>query len=76
MVKLTITVPKSVARWARVWAARRKTSVSMLVSELLTACIDRERTYDAAMKRHLGKPPTRLRQPGESYPRREQLHER
>jgi hypothetical protein len=76
MVNITITVPEVVARWARVWAARRNTSVSRMVGELLAARMNREKAYDAAMKRHLAKPPARLRGRGQPYPRRAELHER
>jgi plasmid stability protein len=76
MTNITITVPESVARWARVWAARHNTSVSRLVGELLTARMSREQAYDAAMKRHLAKPPAPLRAPGSPYPRRDELHDR
>ena len=43
---------------------------------MLTARMDQENAYDAAMNRHLNKPPVRLRKPGQSYPRREELHGR
>lgn len=76
MVNITITVPETVARWARVWAARHNSSVSKLVGELLTARMSREKAYDAAMKRHLAKPPAPLRAAGTPYPRRDALHER
>lgn len=76
MVNITITVPEAVAKWARVWAARHNTSVSKLVGELLTSRMDQERAYDASMKRFLGKAPVRLREAGQPYPRREELHER
>jgi hypothetical protein len=32
---VTITLDEDVARWARIWAAERDTSVSRLVGELL-----------------------------------------
>jgi len=76
MVNITITVPAAVARWARVWAARQNTSVSRLVGELLSARMNRETAYDAAMKRHLGKPPVRLRGPSQPYPPRGELYDR
>ena len=76
MVNITITVPEAVAKWARVWAARQNSSVSRLVGELLAARMERDRAYDAAMKRHLGKPPAPLREPRQNYPRRDTLHDR
>ena len=76
MKNMTITVPEPVAKWARVWAARHNMSVSKLVGEMLTARMDQETGYDSAMKRYLGKPLKEIRKPNQSYPRREELHER
>ncbi len=76
MKNVTITVPESVARWARVWAARNNSSVSRLVGELLTSRMMQDKAYGAAMRRFLGKPPCRLRKRGERYPRRDELYGR
>ena len=70
MVNITITVPETVAKWARVWAARQNSSVSRLVGELLAARMERDRAYEAAMKRHLAKPPVPLRAPDRLPPAR------
>ncbi len=76
MRNITISVPEAVARWAQVWAARHDTSVSKLVGELLAARMDQENAYEMAMRRHLNKSPVPLRRRGQSYPRREELHDR
>lgn len=76
MKNVTITVPESVARWARMWAARHNSSVSRLVGELLTARMREETAYDAAMKRYLGKKPRRLRKQTTRYPQRDELYDR
>ncbi len=76
MKNVTITVPDSVAKWARVWAARHDTSVSRLVGELLMVRMEEETGYEAAMKRYLGHKPEKLRERSTAYPRREELHDR
>jgi hypothetical protein len=73
---VTITLEEEVARWARVRAAERNTSVSKLVGELLREHMKDEQAYDAAMRRYLGRKPRRLKPRGESYPGREEVHER
>lgn len=76
MKNVTITVPDSVAKWARVWAARNNTSVSKLVGGLLTARMKEDTAYDAAMKRYLSKSPQELRKKKSGYPKRETLYDR
>ena len=76
MKNVTITVPESVARWTRMWAARRNSSVSRLVGELLTARMNEESAYDTAMTRYLGKKPKKLRRQMTRYPQRDDLYER
>ncbi len=76
MKNITITVPESVAKWARVWAARNESSVSKLVGELLTTKMKEESAYEAAKKRYLNKPPQKLGRTGSRYPRRSDLHDR
>ena len=76
MKNVTITVPDSVAKWARVWAARNNTSVSKLVGEVLTAKMKEETAYNATMKRNLNKSPQKLRMRRTPYPIRDTLHER
>lgn len=76
MRNVTITVPDSVAKWARVWAARNNTSVSKLVGELLTARMKEETAYDAAMKRYLSKSPQKLRDKETKYSKRDTLYDR
>jgi hypothetical protein len=76
MKNVTITLDEEVARWARVQAAERNTSVSRLVGELLREHMKTEQSYDRAMKRHLGRRPKPLKPRGREYPAREKLHER
>jgi len=58
MKNVTVSLDEDVALWARVWAARRDTSVSQLLGKLLREQTKREEGYDAAMQQFLGTPPT------------------
>ena len=67
MKNVTITMDDDVADWARMEAARRNTSVSRLVGELLHEKMRRDDAYERAMREALefrslpleGKYPTR-----------------
>lgn len=72
---VTITLDEETARWARIEAARRDTSVSRLVGDLLRDYMHREQGYEAAMAVFLGRPPRPLKDDGR-YPDRGSLHER
>ena len=50
MKNVTITMEDGVAEWARLEAARRNTSVSRLVGELLAEKMRRDVTYEQAMR--------------------------
>lgn len=76
MKNVTITLEEEVARWARVRAAEKNTSVSRLVGELLRQQMKDEQTYGTAMRRYLSRKPKQLKQHGDSYPDRTVLHER
>jgi len=73
---MTITVEEKVAKWARIEAARKDTSVSRLVGEMLAEKMNNEDARSAAMRRFLEGPAYQLRQPGERLPRREELYDR
>ncbi|MBM4274972.1 MAG: hypothetical protein FJ134_11015 [Deltaproteobacteria bacterium] len=73
---VTITLDEDVARWARIRAAERDTSLSRLVGELLREKMLEEQTYQAAMEQYLSQPPRMLKKPGARYPSREELHGR
>jgi len=72
---VTITLDEATARWARLEAARRDTSVSQLVGELLREHMLEQRSYEAAMRQFLSREPTRLKEAGR-YPARGVVHER
>lgn len=72
---VTVALDEETARWARVEAARRDTSVSELLASLLRQQMARERGYEAAMRDFLSRSPSPLKRAG-AYPGREELHER
>lgn len=49
MKNVTITMDERVAEWARLEAARRNTSVSRLVGDILAEKMRREDAYERAM---------------------------
>lgn len=78
---VTIALDEDLARWARVRAAERDTSVSQLVAEMIERerkSVDRTSTasYQEAMRDFLAIKPRRLRRPGERLPTRDEMHER
>ena len=50
MKNVTITMDDAVADWARIEAAKRNTSVSRLVGEMLAEKMRRDDAYDVAMR--------------------------
>jgi hypothetical protein len=71
---LTITLEEDVARWARVEAAKKDTSVSQYLGEVLKQQMDASARYQAAKKRVLKRKPF-LKTDGK-YLSREEAHER
>lgn len=53
MKNVTVTMEDQVADWARLEAARRNTSVSRLVGELLAEKMHQDDRYERAMKEAL-----------------------
>ena len=53
MKNVTITVEESALEWARIEAAKRNTSVSRLVGEMLTEKMRRDDAYEVAMREAL-----------------------
>jgi hypothetical protein len=76
MKNVTITLDDEVARWARIRAAEKNTSVSRLVGNLLKEQMQDEADYALAMEQYLMIQPVVLKQVGDHYPRREELYER
>src|SRR5207244_5463738 len=73
---VTITLDEQTARWARLEAARRETSVSRLVGELLTRYMLETDGYETAMEEFLSRPARPLNGRRTAYPTREELHDR
>lgn len=76
MRNVTITLEEEVARWARLEAARRDTSVSRLVGEMLEEKMARDEGRRAAEEQFFAVLPRVLREEGESLPTRDELHDR
>lgn len=76
MRNVTITLDDETARWARLEAARRDTSVSRLIADLLRGYMDAGDDYDRAMDSFFSRSPQRLKKRGGRYPSRDEIHER
>jgi hypothetical protein len=73
---VTVVLEATLARWLRVEAARRDTSISQYLSELVEREREREEGYADAMTRYLARTPQQLGRVGEALPARSELHER
>jgi hypothetical protein len=76
MKNVTITVDEKVARWARIRAAERDTSLSRLIGEMLQEKMDQEENYQEAMDRYLSHSPSPLKPKKSKYPTRKELYAR
>ncbi|MFO1339983.1 MAG: CopG family transcriptional regulator [Burkholderiaceae bacterium] len=75
MKNVTVTMEDSVAEWARLEAARRNTSVSRLVGELLAEKMRHDDAYERAMQDWLSRE-RHWKSDGARYPGRDQANER
>ena len=76
MINVTIVLEEKVADWARVEAAKRRTSLSRMVGEMLAEKMRQEEAYEGAMRQFLGLIPQRLRRsPKEKLPSRNETYE-
>jgi hypothetical protein len=71
MKNVTVTMEESVAEWARLEAARRNTSVSRLIGEMLAEKMRGDDAYERAMREALKFEPLKLTGP---YLTREELY--
>ncbi len=71
---ITITLEESIARWARIEAAQRDTSISRLLAGILKERMLQEDAYQGAMRRALARKPF-LKTNGR-YLSREVVHDR
>jgi glycosyltransferase A (GT-A) superfamily protein (DUF2064 family) len=70
---VTVTMEDSVADWARMEAARRNTSVSRLVGEMLAEKMRRDDAYERAMQEWLQRDLS-YSSDGTAYASREAIH--
>lgn len=73
---MTITLDEDVARWARMEAAKRETSVSRLVGEMLRDLMRSEEAYEEARRQFFAVEPRTLRAGDTPLPSREEIHDR
>lgn len=73
---VTVTLEEETARWARVEAAKRDTSVSRFLGDILRERMEGAGAYAAARERYFAQEPRVHRRAGQSLPSREELHER
>lgn len=76
MKNITITLNEETARWVRIEAASKETSVSRLVGEILDERRQRDLAYENAAARFLNRKPSKLKSESQAYPTREDLHDR
>jgi hypothetical protein len=75
MKNVTISMDESVAEWARLEAARRNTSVSRLVGELLAEKMRHDDEYERAMNDWLSRK-RKYKSDGSAYAQRDSLYDR
>jgi len=73
MKNVTVTMEDSVAEWARLEAARRNTSVSRLVGEVLAEKMRHDDAYERAFRDWQQKKRT-WKSDGSPYPKREEIY--
>jgi hypothetical protein len=73
---VTVTLDEDTALWARLEAARRDTSVSRLLGEILRQRMDQEDGYVSSKALYLAQTPGVHRRPGQLLPTRAELHDR
>jgi hypothetical protein len=76
MRNVTITLEEDVARWIRVEAAKRESSVSRLVGEMLKERMRSADAYEVARRQFFAVEPRPLRAEAAPLPSRESLHDR
>ena len=74
MKNVTVTMDDTVADWARMEAARRNTSVSRLIGEMLADKMRHDDAYERAMRDWLSR--ERTWKSDGSYPTREETYDR
>ncbi|HWX35472.1 MAG TPA: hypothetical protein VNZ53_49640 [Steroidobacteraceae bacterium] len=77
-MKLSITLDRKTADWARIYAAERGKSISQLLGEILRDRMREvcNRDYKDAMRRYFAKKPFKFQWADGSRPEREELYDR
>lgn len=73
---VTIVLDEATARWVRIAAAERDSSVSRFVGDVVERERERQEGYEAAMATYLARAPRELGPAGTPLPSREERHER
>jgi hypothetical protein len=73
---VTIALDDETARWARIEAAKRDTSVSRMVGEMLRELMTEADEYERAQRSFLDRAAMKLSEPQSPYPSREEIHAR
>lgn len=76
MKNVTITLDEEVARWVRIEAAKRETSVSRMVGEVLRELMRAGNAYEEARRLFFEVEPRPLRAGDTPLPSREEIHDR
>jgi hypothetical protein len=76
MKNVTITLEEDVAHWARVEAAKRETSVSRFVGEMLKERMGSVDAYEEARRQFFAVEPRPIRSDDSPLPSREEIHDR
>lgn len=76
MKNVTVTLEEKIAHWARIRAAECDQSLSRYLGNLLAEHMEAEEGYEAARMRYQERPIRALKASDQSYPPREELHER
>ena len=71
---VTVSLEEEVARWARVYAARKDKSLSRLLADILKERMLEDDSYERAKRRSLARKP--FLRTHEPYPSRDKLHDR
>lgn len=73
---MTITLSEQAAEWARIEAARRDTSVSKLVGEMIEQRMRHTDDYERARRLYFSVQPRMMSAPGDRYPTRDEIYTR
>ena len=75
MKNVTVTMDDAVADWARLEAARRNTSVSRLVGEMLAEKMRHDDAYERAMNEWISRERS-FKSDGSGYLKRDEIYDR